>query len=120
MGRAIMTALLIALFAGAGVLSVASMVAQIRHYAAEVIAIARQHDRGGGRPDPVQRKHLVYARRLKAQPGWRARARARRTARALPCGDRILAGHGNVARKSVHNRHSGFIVAHLSDRLVTD
>ena len=115
-----MTALLLVLFCGAGILAVASMVAQIRHYGAEVIAIARQHGRSGGRPDPVQRKHLVYARRLKVQPGWRARARARRTGRALRRGDRILAGHGNVARKSVHNRHSGFIVAHLSDRLVTD
>jgi hypothetical protein len=119
-GQAVMTVLLIALFCGAGILAVASMVANIRHHAAAVIAIARQHGRGGGLPDPVQRKHLVYARRLKAQPGWRAKARARRTGRDLrPC-DRPLAGQGNVVRKSVHNRHSGFIMAHLSDTLATE
>jgi hypothetical protein len=120
MGRAAMTLLIFALFCGAGILAVVSMVAQTRHHAAAVFALARQHGRGGGQPDPVQRKHLVYARRIKAQPGWRARARARRSGRDLRRGDRLLAGHGSVARKSVHNRHSGFIVAHLSDTLATE
>ncbi len=119
-----MTALLIALFAGAGILAVLTMVASITHYAAKVAAITRQYYRGGGKPGPEQRKHLLYARRLKPQPGWRAKARARRTKHDLRCSERILASHGpmhgHAAHKSVRNQHSGFIMAHLTDTLATE
>ena len=114
-----MTALLLALFGGAAILAVASMIANIRHYAAAVIAMAHQHG-GGEQPHFVQRKHLVYARRLKAQPGWRAKARARRAGRDLRRDSRLTLKHGNAPRKTVHNRHFGFSVALLSDTLAPE
>ena len=109
-----MTALLIALFCGAGLLATASIVATTKHYSAAWLAIARQLDRGGEPP----RKHLVYARRLKQQPARRARARARRAGRVLGHDAKLAARSATATRKSVNNCYSGFRMALLSDTLV--
>jgi len=108
-----MSAVITVLFCGTGLLAVAAMAYSARHYAAAWFAVARQLERRG----EVPRKHIVYARRLKQPPTRRARARARR---ALGHDARIAARTAAAARKSVHNRHSGFVMALRSDRLVTE
>jgi hypothetical protein len=115
-----MTALLLALFGGAALLAVASMMATVKHYAAAVLAIMRQSGGSANPDDPVLRKHLAYARRLKAQPGWRARSRARRAGRELRRSGNIAGQLAIAARKSVHNRQYGFSMALVSDTLMPE
>ena len=118
-----MTALLFILFGGAAILAAGSMAATASHYAAAVLAIVHQQGYAANLADPRQRKHLVYARRLKAQSTWRARARARRAGRAMRRDGKIAAKHGKVAngvRKTVHNEYKGFRLALLSYTLILE
>lgn len=111
-----MSALIIALFCGAGLLALAAMATSARNYAAAWSALSRQIERGG----EASRKHLVYARRLKQPPSRRATARARRAGRAQGHEARIAANMATATRKLVQNPCSGFGVALRSDRLVTE
>jgi len=115
-----MTALPIALFCVAALVALASMVATARHHGAAVVALLRRYEGADGRAAHGHRKHLVYARRLKPPPGWRARARARRAGRALRRDGGVIAKQVMSARKSVHNRHCGFRLVQASDRLAIE
>ena len=126
-----MTALITAVFCGTALLAMASMVTTARHHAVAAIAILRQRESGCGQSmlqaNPARRKHLVYARRVKPQTGWRARAKARRAGRTL-CRDsektrrdsKHVAGPGMSTSKSVHSRNYGFRLALLQDRLAVE
>ena len=118
-GDLVMTAPLIALFGGAGLIAVASVVATVKCHAASVRALFRQHD-GVSQADCGHRKHLVSVRRIKPQPGWRARAWMRGAGRDLRRNGKLLAKQVLLARKSVHNWHYGVRSALLLDTLAIE
>lgn len=108
-----MTVLPIALFCSAGLIAVGSMVATVKHNAASVLALLR--DNSVSTPGYGNRWHLGYARRLKPQPGWRARARVRSAGRDLHRDGKIPAKQGLAARKYVQSWHYRFRLALLPD-----
>ena len=115
-----MTALPIALFCGAALVVLASMVVTAKQYGAGVVALQRQCEGADGAAAHGHRKHLVYARRLKPQSSWRAKARVRRAGHALRRDGGVLAKQGLPTRKPVHNQQYGFRLAQLADRLAME
>jgi hypothetical protein len=103
-GSPVVTALLLALFGGAAILAIASMAVTVKHYAVAAIAVVRQPGRSGNTRDPGRRKHLVYARRHKAQLNWRAKARARSAERDSRRYGKYSAMPSFGTHKTVHNR----------------
>lgn len=107
-----MTALLIALFGGTGILALVSMALTAKNYAAAAMVIGRQLDICESQQDSTQRKHVVYARRHKSQLNWRGKARARSAQNSM---GRNLRREGqfsmkqtSIARKSVNNQYFDF------------
>ena len=115
-----MTAFLIVLFGGAAILAAASIVATVRRYAAPFRVIALQLADAANPGNAAQRKHLVYARRVKAQPTSRAQARARRAGYPLQGEAMIAAKQSSVLGKIYHRRLHGFNLALLSAKLACE
>lgn len=113
-----------ALFCGAALAALASIIATVKHHSGAVIALLSQFEGSTGQSASGHRKHRVYTRHVKPgfkpQCGLRAWSRARRAGRDLRSAGKLSAMQRGRARKTVHNRNYGFRLAQLSDRLAIE
>lgn len=123
-GRAVVTALLLALFVGAALLAIGSLAMSARKFAAAVLAIGRQLDECTTRPSPKlggeqgRQKSASLRRkaRLTARTNLQKSSTGRNLQRSRKSSARFVAGLGDNSRR----RQFGYGIVLVPEPLVLD